>query len=71
MRRLRAALVLLAAAAFSNGCALITVPYHAAKNVVEGSVWVVKTSYVVVAGTTKTIYRIGQFTFTAGLNLYF
>ena len=63
MRRLRAALVVLAAAAFSNGCALITVPYHAAKGVVEGSVWVVKTSYVVVAGTTKTIYRIGQYTF--------
>ena len=63
MRRLRAALVVLAAAAFSNGCALITVPYHAAKNVVEGSVWVVKTTYVVVAGTTKTIYRIGQYTF--------
>jgi rare lipoprotein A len=63
MRRLRAALVALAAAAFSNSCALITVPYHAAKNVVEGSVWVVKTSYVVVAGTTKTIYKIGQYTF--------
>ncbi len=63
MRRLRAALVVLAAAAFSNGCALITVPYHAAKDVVEGSVWVVKKSYVVVAGTTKTIYRIGQYTF--------
>lgn len=63
MRRLRAALVVLAAAAFSNGCALITVPYHAAKDVVEGGVWVAKKSYVVVAGTTKTIYRIGQYTF--------
>ena len=63
MRRLRAALVVLAAAAFSNGCAVITVPYHAAKDVVEGSVWVVKKTYVVVAGTTKTIYRIGQYTF--------
>lgn len=63
MRRLRAALVVLAAAAFSNGCAVITVPYHAAKDVVEGGVWVAKKSYVVVAGTTKTIYRIGQYTF--------
>ena len=63
MRRPRAVLAVLAAAAFSNGCALITVPYHAAKNVVEGSVWVVKKTYVVVAGTTKTIYRIGQYTF--------
>lgn len=53
----------LAAAAFSNGCAVITVPYHAAKGVVEGGVWVVKKTYVVVAGTTKTIYRIGQYTF--------
>ena len=63
MRRLCAALVLLAAAAFSNGCAVITAPYHAAKDVVEGSVWIVKKTYVVVAGTTKTIYRIGQYTF--------
>jgi rare lipoprotein A len=63
MRRLCAALVLLAAAAYSNGCAVITAPYHAAKDVVEGSVWIVKKTYVVVAGTTKTIYRIGQYTF--------
>lgn len=63
MRRLRAALVFLAAAALSNGCAVITVPYHAAKDVFEGGVWVVKTTYVVVAGTTKTIYKIGQYTF--------
>lgn len=64
MRRLRATLVVLAAAAFFlNGCALITVPYHAAKDVVDGGVWVVKKSYVVVAGTTRTIYKIGQYTY--------
>jgi rare lipoprotein A len=63
MRRLRAALAVLAAAAFSNGCVVITAPYHAAKDVVGGGVWVVKKSYVVVAGTTKTIYRIGQYTY--------
>jgi len=56
-------LAILAAAALANGCAVITVPYHAAKDVIGGGVWVVKKSYVVVAGTTKTIYRIGQFTF--------
>ncbi len=63
MRRLWTTLAFLAAAALLNGCAVITAPYHAAKDVIGGSVWVVKKTYVVVAGTTKTIYRIGQYTF--------
>ena len=63
MRRLWTALAFLTAAALLNGCAVITAPYHAAKDVIGGSVWVVKKTYVVVAGTTKTIYRIGQYTF--------
>ena len=45
------------------GCALIRAPYEVSKGVVKGGVWVVKTTYVVTAGTTKTIYRIGEFTY--------
>ena len=51
------------AIALAGGCAVVTVPYHAAKGAVEGSVWVAKKTYVVVAGTTKVIYKIGEFTF--------
>lgn len=29
----------------------------------KGGVWVVKTTYVVTAGTTRAIYRIGEFTY--------
>jgi rare lipoprotein A len=46
-----------------TGCALIRAPYEVSKGVVKGGVWVVKTTYVVTAGTTKTIYRIGEFTY--------
>jgi rare lipoprotein A len=61
--RFAAGIIALAAAACSSGCAVITVPYHAAKDVVKGGVWVVKTTYVVVGGTAKTIYKIGQYTY--------
>jgi rare lipoprotein A len=57
------ALASLATAATYGGCAMITAPYHAAKDVIGGGVWVVKTTYTVVAGTTKTIYKIGEFTY--------
>src|SRR5512140_1280567 len=63
MRRLALVLACPVAIALSGGCAVITVPYHAAKGLVEGSVWVVKKTYVVVAGTTKVIYKIGEYTF--------
>jgi rare lipoprotein A len=63
MRRLAAVFACLAAIAFTNGCAVITVPYHAAKDVVEGGVWVVKKTYAVAKGTTRIIYKIGEFTF--------
>jgi len=45
------------------GCALISAPFKVAKGVVTGGVWVVKTTYEVTAGTTKVIYRIGEFTY--------
>ena len=63
VRRLAAVFFCLAAIAFSNGCSIITVPYHAASSVVQGGVWVVKTTYAVAEGTTKIIYRIGEYTY--------
>lgn len=61
MRRL--AVVCLAITASLVGCSVITVPYYAAKNVVLGGVWVVKKTYVVAKGTTKIVYKIGEYTF--------
>jgi peptidoglycan lytic transglycosylase len=47
----------------SAGCVLITAPYEITKGAVKGSVWAVKTSYTVTAGTTKVVYKIGKFTY--------
>ena len=63
MKKIVRRLLVCAALILPNGCALITVPYRAVKGVAEGTVWVVKTSYSVAAGTTKVIYQIGEFTF--------
>jgi rare lipoprotein A len=51
------------AIASSNGCAVITAPYHLTKDVVQGGVWAVKTTFKVTAGTTKIIYKIGGYTY--------
>jgi rare lipoprotein A len=45
------------------GCSLISAPFKVAKGAVTGGVWVVKTTYEVTAGTTKVVYRIGEFTY--------
>jgi rare lipoprotein A len=45
------------------GCSLISAPFRLVKGTVKGTVWMVKTTYEVTAGTTKVIYRIGEFTF--------
>lgn len=63
MRRLAMAGFCLAAMAASNGCSVITVPYRAAKGVVEGGVWIAKKTYVVAKGTTKIVYTIGEYTY--------
>lgn len=62
MRRL-AIVFACSAAAASNGCSVITAPYYAVKNVVQGGVWIVKTTYVVAKGTTKVILTIGEYTY--------
>jgi len=45
------------------GCSLIKAPYYVVKGGVMGTVWVVKTTYKVTAGTVKVVYRIGEFTY--------
>src|SRR5512145_671605 len=45
------------------GCSLLLAPFRVAKGAVSGTVWVVKATYEVTAGTTKVIYRIGEFTY--------
>ncbi len=45
------------------GCTVLSAPFRVAKGAVMGGVWVVKTTYEVTAGTTKVIYRIGEFTY--------
>jgi rare lipoprotein A len=44
-------------------CAVITAPYKITKGAIKGSIWTVKTTYKVTAGTTKVIYKIGEFTY--------
>jgi rare lipoprotein A len=48
---------------FLGGCAIVKVPYKIFKGTVKGSIWVVKGTYELTAGTTKLLYKIGEFTF--------
>jgi rare lipoprotein A len=63
MRRFAVLVACAAAIAASDGCSVITAPYRAAKSVVQGGVWVVKKTYVVAEGTTKIVYKIGEYTY--------
>lgn len=45
------------------GCAIITAPYKITKGVIKGSICVVKGTYELTTGTTKLLYKIGEFTF--------
>jgi len=46
-----------------SSCALVTVPYRITKGTLKGSIWLVKGTYELTAGTTKLLYRIGAFSF--------
>jgi len=46
-----------------EGCAVVTIPYKIAKGTIKGGIWVVKGTYEFTAGTTKLLYKIGEFTF--------
>jgi rare lipoprotein A len=63
MRRLALVFSCSAAIASLAGCFAITAPYHAVKNAAQGGAWIAKKTYVVVKGTTKIIYTIGEYTY--------
>ncbi len=44
-------------------CAVITAPYKITKGAVKSCIWVVKGTYELTAGTTKLLYKVGEFTF--------
>ena len=46
-----------------EGCAVVTIPYKIIRGTLKGSIWVVKGTYEFTAGTTKLLYKIGEFTF--------
>ena len=62
MQRLRS-LLLATACLIAAGCSWFSVPYRAVKGTVQGGVWVATKTYQVTAGTTKIVYKIGEFTF--------
>jgi rare lipoprotein A len=47
----------------SAACSLISTPFRVIRGTVSGGIWVVKTSVQVTGGTTKIVYRIGEFTY--------
>ena len=56
-------LLLLCGCLVLEGCAVVTIPYRVIKGTIKGSIWVVKGTYELTAGTTKLLYKIGEFTF--------
>ncbi|MBI4528857.1 MAG: septal ring lytic transglycosylase RlpA family protein [Deltaproteobacteria bacterium] len=60
---LRHQLFLTALGLFLGACSLIRLPYDVTKGTVEGTLWAVKTTYWVSERTTKTVYKIGEFTY--------
>jgi rare lipoprotein A len=46
-----------------GGCWAITAPYKVVTGSVKGSYYVVKGAYELTAGTTKIVYKVGEFTF--------
>ncbi len=44
-------------------CAVVKTPYRITKGVVKGTVWAVKGTYELTAGSTKLAYKIGEFAF--------
>jgi rare lipoprotein A len=55
--------ILIALLVFLSGCVLITAPYEVTKGAVKGTVFAVKTTYVVASGTTKVVYKVGKYTY--------
>lgn len=45
------------------GCSVVKAPYKVVVGAVKGSYYVVKGAYELTAGTTKLVYKVGEFTF--------
>lgn len=58
-------LLLILSCLIFGGCWAVTAPYKIAKGTVKGTYYAVKGTYNFTAGTTKIVYKIGAFTFTA------
>ncbi|MEW6002753.1 MAG: septal ring lytic transglycosylase RlpA family protein [Nitrospirota bacterium] len=56
-------LLLLCCFSVLAACATVTIPYTVTKGAIKGSIWVLKGTYELTAGTTKILYKIGEFTF--------
>ena len=59
----RRILVLILICIFLADCSIIKLPYRVVAGTVMGSYYVVKGAYELTAGTTKLVYKIGEFTF--------
>ncbi len=46
-----------------SSCSIITAPYKITKGVMKSTVWLVKGTYEFTAGTTRLLYKIGEYTF--------
>jgi len=55
--------ILAAVCLAAAGCSWVSAPYKAIRGAAKGGVWVITKTYQVTAGTTKVIYRIGEFTY--------
>jgi len=58
-----AGVLLLCFATLAAGCSVVRGAYRAVSGAVTGTVWVVKTTYQVTAGTVRVVYRIGDVTY--------
>ena len=56
-------LAILAVCLTAAGCAVVKAPYEVVKGTVKGSYYVVKGAYNLTAGTTKLVYKVGEYTF--------
>jgi rare lipoprotein A len=59
----RQILVLLLICFFLPDCSIVKLPYRVVSGTVMGSYYAVKGAYELTAGTTKLVYKIGEFTF--------
>jgi rare lipoprotein A len=50
---------------FLNGCSFLLLTYEVTTDAISGAVWVVKGAYNLTAGTTKAVYKIGEYTYEA------